>query len=127
MPPIDYETEYDNRGRVPEHPEIFERWAREAAAYRAAASDAEFALAYGPSPRQIIDLFPAKDDDEMTPLLRGDDAATACQRLVDAANQRGTLDNLTAAVLRVLDGPGRPEASAGLGARIRSLFVRRDG
>jgi arylformamidase len=68
MPPIDYEKEYDNRGRVPEHPEIFERWAREAAAYRAAASDAEFALAYGPSPRQIIDLFPAKDDDEMTPL-----------------------------------------------------------
>jgi arylformamidase len=68
MPPIDYEKEYDNRGRVPEHPEIFERWAREAAAYRVAASDAEFALAYGPSPRQIIDLFPAKDDDEMTPL-----------------------------------------------------------
>src|SRR6202142_2916333 len=68
MPPIDYEKEYDNRGRVPEHPEIFERWAREAAAYRAAGSDAEFALAYGPSPRQIIDLFPAKDDDEMTPL-----------------------------------------------------------
>jgi arylformamidase len=68
MPPIDYEKEYDNRGRVPEHPEIFARWAREAAAYRAAAQDAEFGLAYGPSPRQIIDLFPAKDYDEMTPL-----------------------------------------------------------
>jgi arylformamidase len=68
MPPIDYESEYDNRGRVPEHPEIFARWAREAAAYRAAARGAEFALAYGPSPRQTIDLFPAKDDYEMTPL-----------------------------------------------------------
>ncbi|HSP49651.1 MAG TPA: alpha/beta hydrolase [Pseudolabrys sp.] len=68
MPPIDYENEYDNRGRVPEHPEIFARWAREAAAYRAATRDAEFALAYGPSPRQTLDLFPAKDDDEMTPL-----------------------------------------------------------
>ena len=68
MPPIDYETEYDNRGRVPEHPEIFARWASEAAAYRAAARDAEFALAYGHSPRQTLDLFPAKDDDEMTPL-----------------------------------------------------------
>jgi arylformamidase len=68
MPPIDYEKEYDNRGRVPEHPEIFARWAREAAAYREAARGAEFALAYGPSPRQIIDWFPAKDDDEMTPL-----------------------------------------------------------
>ena len=68
MPPIDYEKEYDNRGRVPEHPEIFARWQREAAAYRETARDAEFALAYGPSPRQTIDLFPAKDDDAMTPL-----------------------------------------------------------
>jgi arylformamidase len=68
VPPIDYEREYDNRGRVPEHPEIFARWRREAAAYRAAARSAEFALPYGPSPRQTIDLFPAKDDDRMTPL-----------------------------------------------------------
>jgi len=68
MPPIDYEKEYDNRGRVPEYPEIFARWQREAAAYREAAQDAEFGLAYGPSPRQMIDLFPAKDDDAMTPL-----------------------------------------------------------
>jgi serine/threonine protein phosphatase PrpC len=72
-------------------------------------------------------LYNALEDDEMTPLLRGDDAATACQRLVDTANGRGTLDNLTAAVLRVLDGPEPPAASAGLGARIRSLFGRRDG
>ena len=72
MPAIDYEKEYDNRGRVPEHPEIFARWVRAAAAYREAARDAEFGLAYGPSPRQTIDLFPAKnrnlDDDAMTPL-----------------------------------------------------------
>src|SRR5476651_2447995 len=68
MPPIDYETEYDNRGRVPEHPGIFSRLQREAVAYREAAQDAEFGLAYGPSPRQMIDLFPAKDDDAMTPL-----------------------------------------------------------
>jgi len=68
MPPIDYEKEYDNRGRVPEHPEIFARWQREAATYRAAARDAELGLSYGPSSRQIIDLFPAKDDDHITPL-----------------------------------------------------------
>ena len=68
MPAIDYEKEYDNRGRVPEHPEIFARWASEAAAYRAAAPDAEFGIPYGPSPRQIIDYFPAKDDDKDTPL-----------------------------------------------------------
>ena len=33
---IDYETEYNNRKRVPEHPEIIAGWARDAAAYRAA-------------------------------------------------------------------------------------------
>jgi arylformamidase len=32
--PIDYEVEYNNRARVPEHPEILARWARDAAAYR---------------------------------------------------------------------------------------------
>ena len=68
MPAIDYEKEYDNRARVPEHPEIFARWQREAADFRAAAVDAELGLSYGPSPRQTIDLFPDKDDDEMTPL-----------------------------------------------------------
>jgi arylformamidase len=68
MPAVDYEKEYDNRGRVPEHPEIFARWQREAAAYRDGARDAELGLRYGPSPRQTIDLFPAKDDDENTPL-----------------------------------------------------------
>jgi arylformamidase len=64
----DYEKEYDNRARVPEHPEIFDRWTREGAAFRAAAPDAELGLKYGPSPRQTIDLFPAKDDDSSTPL-----------------------------------------------------------
>jgi arylformamidase len=68
MPPIDYEVEYDNRARVPEHPEIFARWQREAAAFREAARDAELGLRYGPGPRQTVDLFPAKDDDEQTPL-----------------------------------------------------------
>ena len=57
---IDYEKEYDNRGRVPEHPEIFARWEREAAAYRAASPGAELGLTYGPSPRQTIDLFPGQ-------------------------------------------------------------------
>jgi arylformamidase len=57
---IDYEAEYNNRARVPEHPQIFDRWERDAAAYRAEASDAgraELGLAYGTTPRQIIDLF----------------------------------------------------------------------
>ena len=56
---IDYEVEYDNRGRIPEHPEIFARWERETATYRQAVAGAELGLAYGPSPRQTVDLFPA--------------------------------------------------------------------
>jgi len=66
--PIDYETEYDNRARVPEHPQIFSRWQREAAAFRAAARRAKFGVPYGPSPRQIVDLFPANNDNAATPL-----------------------------------------------------------
>jgi len=59
MPTIDYEVEYNNRARVPEHPEIFARWARNAAAYRDARfEDAEIGLHYGGSDRQTLDLFP---------------------------------------------------------------------
>lgn len=57
---IDYEAEYNNRARVPDHPQIFARWERDAAAYReeaARAGRAELGLAYGPTPRQTIDLF----------------------------------------------------------------------
>ena len=57
---VDYEAEYNNRARVPEHAEIFARWKRDAAAYRErmkAEENAELGLAYGASPRQIVDLF----------------------------------------------------------------------
>jgi arylformamidase len=57
---IDWEVEYNNRARVPEHLRIFERWARDGAAYREEAtkeSRAEIGLKYGPSPRQTIDVF----------------------------------------------------------------------
>src|SRR6476469_9172536 len=57
---IDLEKEYNNRARVPEHPEIFERWARDGEAYRRT-EGAHLDLSYGPSPRQIIDVFPAGD------------------------------------------------------------------
>ena len=58
--PIDYEAEYNNRARVPEHPEIFARWARAGEDYRAEAMKerrAELGLSYGSSLRQFIDLF----------------------------------------------------------------------
>jgi arylformamidase len=52
----DYETEYNNRARVPEHPGIIAGWTRDAAAYRAEAS-CELGVSYGPAPRQFYDLF----------------------------------------------------------------------
>jgi arylformamidase len=60
MTEIDYEAEYNNRARVPEHEQIFLRWARDAENYRADAlkeGRAELGLAYGDTPRQTIDLF----------------------------------------------------------------------
>ena len=63
MAAIDYEVEYNNRARVPEHPEIFARWTRDGAAYREEVGKegrAEIGLKYGPSPRQTVDLFKPK-------------------------------------------------------------------
>jgi arylformamidase len=60
MTAINYEKEYDNRTRVPEHPQIFSAWARDAAAYREQAlaqKRAELDLRYGEGARQTIDLF----------------------------------------------------------------------
>jgi arylformamidase len=68
MPAIDYEKEYDNRGRVPEHPEIFVRQDRDSSAYRAASPQAELGLAYGPTARQFIDFFPTKTAADPAPL-----------------------------------------------------------
>jgi len=56
---VDYEKEYDNRARVPEHPQIFARWDAEAKAYRDASKGSQIGLKYGPSARQTIDFFPA--------------------------------------------------------------------
>lgn len=52
----DYETEYNNRARVPEHPGIIAGWQGDAAAYRAAAL-CELGVSYGEGERQFYDLF----------------------------------------------------------------------
>ena len=55
---MDLEAEYNNRARVPEHPALIEGWARDAAAWRAAAgADAELGLAYDAGERERLDLF----------------------------------------------------------------------
>lgn len=61
---IDYEVEYNNRARVPEHPDIMAGWARDAAQFRSTPPGrAEFGIAYGPGERQRYDLFAPKAGD----------------------------------------------------------------
>ncbi len=54
---IDLEAEYNNRARVPEHPEHIAGWGRDSEAYRAEAGDRLQVIDYGPSSRQKIDFF----------------------------------------------------------------------
>lgn len=56
----DYESEYNNRARVPEHPAIIAGWQADAAAYRGEAV-CELGVGYGESPRQYYDLFKPQD------------------------------------------------------------------
>lgn len=64
MPTIDYEAEYNNRQRVPNHVELNAPWFDVAKAYRASAN-AELDLRYGPAERNVFDLFhPAKGASE---------------------------------------------------------------
>lgn len=54
-PAPDYEAEYNNRARVPEHPAIMASWARDAAAWREASPPR--VLHYGGGERHTIDWF----------------------------------------------------------------------
>ena len=69
-PAIDYETEYNNRRRVPEYPEIAERWALLANAYRLA-GDTELDQPYGARERQRYDLFHAGKDAPLVVYIHG--------------------------------------------------------
>jgi arylformamidase len=63
---VDNSSAYDNRAAVPEHPQIFAQWAKDAAVFREVASKdarAELDIPYGTSPRQYIDLFKGKAPD----------------------------------------------------------------
>ena len=57
-----YEAQYDNRARVPEHPQLFERWARASALSRDGLSR-RLDVAYGPGPNETLDVFPTTDGD----------------------------------------------------------------
>jgi len=67
-------------------------------------------------------LYNVLSDEEILSIASGLDAAAACRTLVEAANSRGTSDNVTAALVRVVgETPGAP-APAGLRARLRNLL-----
>lgn len=57
MTQMDLEAEYNNRARVPEHPEHFKRWTVAAAKFREGHKNFEPRVSYGTSARQYIDLF----------------------------------------------------------------------
>ena len=72
MPEINYEKEYDNRARVPEHPQIFARWATDAESYRASLSGPQVErVNYGPTTREVIDLFDARPGSPLAVFIHG--------------------------------------------------------
>ncbi|MEY4556802.1 MAG: hypothetical protein RL093_1921 [Pseudomonadota bacterium] len=54
---IDFEAQYNNRALIPGHPAVMKRWRETAEAARAAHPPLE--IAYGPGPREVMDLFSA--------------------------------------------------------------------
>jgi len=67
-------------------------------------------------------LYNVLEDQELREIAQGGDPADACRGLIEAANQRGTVDNLSAVVIRVDGGaPDAPRAAGGLRARLAKL------
>ena len=66
---VDYEAEYNNRARVPEHPQLMAGWVRDAAAYRE--QKAPRRLAYGAGPRNIVDVFEADGNGAIVVFIHG--------------------------------------------------------
>ena len=69
MADIDYEIEYNNRARVPEHPVLIAGWARDAAAYRERQVPRTFP--YGPGKRHTIDFFPGDGEGPTVVFIHG--------------------------------------------------------
>ncbi len=69
MTAVDYEVEFNNRARVPEHPALMAAWIREAAEYRA--QHPPRVLAYGPGERNRIDLFAGESDGPIVVFIHG--------------------------------------------------------
>lgn len=63
------EAQYNNRALVPDHPAVMARWRETAEAARAATPPLE--IAYGPGPREVMDLFEATPDAPIAVFLHG--------------------------------------------------------
>ncbi|KQW82891.1 alpha/beta hydrolase [Brevundimonas sp. Root1279] len=68
-PAPDYEAEYNNRARVPDHQTVMARWRETGEAARAATPPTE--LRYGPGEREVMDLFSAGDAAPIAVFLHG--------------------------------------------------------
>jgi arylformamidase len=68
---IDYEAEYNNRARVPEHPSLIAGWARDAQAYRESGPDLFHRISYGPGARSTIDVFPSRGEGDLVVFIHG--------------------------------------------------------
>jgi arylformamidase len=66
---IDYEAEYNNRARVPEHPALIAGWARDAKAWRE--QQRFHTVCYGPGARQTIDVFPSRGEGDLVVFIHG--------------------------------------------------------
>jgi len=66
---IDYEVEYNNRARIPEHPALFAGWARDAAAYRE--RRVPRVIAYGAGARNKIDFFAGEGNGPIVVFIHG--------------------------------------------------------
>ena len=70
MTPAELEHEYNFRARIPEHTDFIARWAADSAGMRARLRG-RLDVAYGPHPRQRIDLFPAGEGAPLFVFIHG--------------------------------------------------------
>jgi arylformamidase len=52
------EAQYDNRARVPEHPQVLASWAEASALARTKSAGGQFDIAYGAGAGETLDIFP---------------------------------------------------------------------
>ena len=69
-------------------------------------------------------LYNVLEPDNLEALTRDCDAETGCRKLIEAANQRGTADNLTCAIFKMTAPTGHTPSSGGWRDRLRGLFGR---